>query len=119
MPFPKRTSPDNFFDLLDEQQRPHLLALREISLSYPEVTETLKWNQPAYVTADGTAWLLQAFAKHCSLRFTPDFFGPFQAEVAAAGYGYGAGFLKIMYTDEVPEQLCRRLMAAKLADSGH
>jgi hypothetical protein len=43
---------------------------------------------------------------------------PFQAGVAAAGYRYGAGFLKIMYADEIPERLCRRLMTAKLAEIG-
>lgn len=119
MPSPKRESPQDFFDQLQEHQRPHLERLRGISLSYaPPVTEALHWNTPAYLGGKDRLWMLQAFGKHCSLRFTPDFFDAWQDEVAAAGQESGAGFLKLPYDREIPEDLCRRLIEAKLAEHG-
>ncbi|WP_144794882.1 iron chaperone [Kocuria palustris] len=119
MPSPKRQSPQDFFDRLEDHQRPHLLRLREISLGYaPAVAETLHWNTPAYLSGKDRLWMLQAFAKHCSLRFTPDFFASWQDEAAAAGQESGAGFLKLPYDREIPEDLCRRLIEAKLAEHG-
>lgn len=116
MPYPRRESPDQFFELLADDQKPHLTALRRISLDHtPRVTEELKWNQPAYTRDGQNMWMLQAFGKHCSLRFSPDFFSAFVDEVEAAGHECGAGFLKIPYSVEVPEVLCRKLIEAKLA----
>ena len=46
--FPKRSSVDDFFAQLDDVQRPHLEALRALSLDAdPEAREELKWNLPA------------------------------------------------------------------------
>ncbi|MFD2758245.1 iron chaperone [Gulosibacter faecalis] len=116
MPAPKRTDPDDFFARLESHQRAHLEELRRISLSFaPEVAEELRWNTPAYIRDGENMWMLQAFGKHCSLRFTPDFFTPMRDEVTAAGYDSGAGFLKLPYDREIPEDLCRRLIAARLA----
>ena len=115
MPSPKRENPDDFFTRLDDHQQPHLHTLRRVSLEYaPVVSEELRWNQPAYIRDGKLMWMLQAYGKHCSLRFTPDFFGDYLDEVRAAGYDGGAGFLKILYTQEVPEDLCRRLIEARL-----
>lgn len=117
MPPPPRKDPEDYFARLDEHQRPHLLELRRISVSYvPAVTEELRWHQPTYLRDGDFRWMLQAFGKHCSLRFSPDFFGSFSDEVAEAGYPSGAGFLKIRYDQEVPEELCRRLIDARLAE---
>ena len=113
MPSPKRESPQDFFDRLEDHQRPHLLRLREISLEH-DVTEALHWNTPAYLAGTQRQWMLQAFGKHCSLRFTPEFFEPWQEEVAALGQDHGAGFLKLPYDKPIPEDLCRRLIRAKL-----
>lgn len=116
MAAPKRKDPDEFFDTLGDVQRPHLEALRRISMSYsPRVTEVLHWNQPAYLRDGERMWMLQAFSKHCSLRFTPEWFAEHQGEVADAGYEHGAGFLKIPYDRTLPEALCRSLIDAKLA----
>ncbi|MBL5973907.1 MAG: DUF1801 domain-containing protein [Candidatus Leucobacter sulfamidivorax] len=114
MPAPKRDSIDDFFAQLEPHQRAHLEELRRISLDYP-VEEALRWNQPGYMRGSEQMWMLQAYAKHCSLRFVPDFFEAYADEVKAAGYEAGAGFLKILYAQEVPEQLCRRLIEARLA----
>lgn len=116
MPLPKRENLDEYFAALTESQRPHLNELRELSRSFiPQVIETLKWNTPTYVHDGEMMWMLQAFKAHCSLRFSPEFFRPFQDEVEASGYQCGEGFLKIPYVAEVPEALCRRLMEARLA----
>lgn len=116
MPYPHRDDVDDFFAKLEDHQRDHLEALRRVSLEYFRVvTEELRWNQPAYIRDGEMMWMLQAYAKHCSLRFTPAFYGDFVLEVAEAGYESGAGFLKIPYAQEVPVELCRRLIEARLA----
>ena len=76
MPMPKRSSVDDFFARLTDVQRPHLEALRELSLAAdPEAREQLKWNLPVYVRGEKTTlWMLQNFKHHCSLRFPPPFF---------------------------------------------
>lgn len=118
MPAPRRADLADFYSQLTETQQPHLLELQRISLSYaPTVTEKLQWNQPAFLRDGERLWMLQAYSKHCSLRFTPDFFTPFTDEVTSAGYECGAGFLKIRYDQQVPEALCRRLIEARLAES--
>lgn len=115
MPSPKRENLEDFYAQLSDQQRAHLQRLQEISLSYaPTVHEVLHWNQPAFLRGTERMWMLQAYGKHCSLRFSPAFFGQFIDEVTAAGYETGAGFVKILYTQEVPEMLCRRLIEAAL-----
>ena len=102
MPAPKRADTTDFFNRLDAHQRPHLLALRQISESYaPQVSEQLRWNQPAYMRGKEQCWMLQAFKNHCSLRFSPDFFADHVDEVQAAGYECGAGFLKLRYDQDV------------------
>jgi hypothetical protein len=76
MPMPKRKSVDDFFAQLNDVQRPHLEALRALSLDAdPEAREELKWNLPVYVRGGKTdLWMLQNFKSHCSLRFSPPFF---------------------------------------------
>lgn len=116
MPMPKRTSVEDYFDKLAPDQRPHLDELRELSLaSGPETREALKWNLPAYVRGENTSlWMLQNFKRHCSLRFPPRFFDSHKKEVEAAGYEAGAGFVKLPYDREIPAELCRALMQARI-----
>jgi uncharacterized protein YdhG (YjbR/CyaY superfamily) len=72
MPMPKRASVDDYFAQLDDTQRRHLEALRELSREAdPEAREELKWNLPVYVRGKNTnLWMLQNFKNHCSLRFS-------------------------------------------------
>jgi uncharacterized protein YdhG (YjbR/CyaY superfamily) len=118
MPMPKRTSVEDFFAQLNDVQRPHLEVLRELSLKAdPEAREELKWNLPVYVRGDKTTlWMLQNFKHHCSLRFPPRFFASHAAEVKAAGYDAGAAFIKLPYEREVPVDLCRSLMQARVEE---
>jgi len=113
---PKRASVDEFFAQLDDVQRPHLEALRVLSLDVdPEAREVLKWNLPVYVRAENTnLWMLQNFKKHCSVRFSPEFFATQKAEVEAAGYESGAGFIKLPYNRELPTELLKTLMQARV-----
>jgi len=91
MPMPMRSSVDDFFAQLNDIQRPHLEALRELSRDAdPEAREELKWNLPVYVRGKNTSlWMLQNFKNHCSLRFPPAFFATQKAAVEAAGYQAG------------------------------
>jgi uncharacterized protein YdhG (YjbR/CyaY superfamily) len=113
---PRRSSVQDYFDQLTPVQRPHLDALRELSLKTdPQAREELKWNLPNYVRGDNNRlWMLQNFKQHCSLRFPPRFFLSHKAEVEAAGYEAGEGFIKLPYDREIPADLCRALMQARI-----
>ena len=113
---PKRTSVDDYFAQLNDVQRPHLEALRKLSSEVaPESSEELKWNLPVYVRGKNTnLWMLQNFKNHCSLRFTPPFFATQKAAVEAAGYESGEGFIKLPYARELPTELLKSLMHARV-----
>ena len=115
---PKRSSVDDYFAQLSDEQRPHLDALRAMSRrAEPQAREELKWNLPVYVRGKNTnLWMLQNFKHHCSLRFTPEFFATHKATVEAAGYDAGEGFVKLPYSRELPTDLLRTLMLARVAD---
>ncbi|HEY2565043.1 MAG TPA: DUF1801 domain-containing protein [Acidimicrobiales bacterium] len=115
---PKRTSVDDFFAQLNDVQRPHLEALRELSLDAdPKAREDLKWNLPVYVRGEKTnLWTLQNFKNHCSLRFSPPFFATQKAAVEGAGYEAGEGFIKLPYSRELPTQLLKALMQARVEE---
>jgi uncharacterized protein YdhG (YjbR/CyaY superfamily) len=118
MPMPKRSSVDDFFAQLNDLQRPHLEALRELSLDAdPEAREELKWNLPVYVRGENTnLWMLQNFKNHCSLRFPPTFFVTQKAAVEAAGCEAGEGFIRLPYKRELPTDLLKALMRARVDD---
>jgi uncharacterized protein YdhG (YjbR/CyaY superfamily) len=118
MPMPRRSSVDDFFAQLTDVQRPHLEALRELSRAAdPKAREELKWNLPVYVRGENTnLWMLQNFKNHCSLRFTPAFFGSQKATVEAAGYEAGEGFIKLPYDRDLPVKLLKALMKARIKD---
>jgi len=115
---PKRSSVEDYFEQLTPIQRPHLDALRELSLEAdPQAREELKWNLPVYVRGGkDSLWMLQNFKNHCSLRFPPRFFGSHRADVEAAGYETGEGFIKLPYEREIPTELCRALMKARIEE---
>jgi uncharacterized protein YdhG (YjbR/CyaY superfamily) len=118
MPMPKRASVDDYFVQLSALQRPHLETLRKLSLAAdPEAREQLKWNLPVYVRGDkANLWMLQNFKHHCSLRFSPPFFATQKAAVEAAGYESGEGFIKLPYDRELPVELLKALMQARVED---
>ena len=115
---PKRSSVDEYFAQMTNVQRPHLEALRELSLDAdPEAREELKYNLPVYVRGKNTSlWMLQNFKNHCSLRFPPPFFATQKAAVEAAGYETGAGFIKLPYERELPTELLKTLMQARVEE---
>ncbi len=121
MPAPKVQSVDAFFAKLGATERPHLEALRALSLveaNKAGLIEALKWNWPAYTstTTPGMLWTLQCFKKHCSVRFPTRFFGDYRAEVEAAGYEAIEGALKITWEQKVNKALITKLLRARIAD---
>ena len=118
MPMPMRSSVDDFFAQLNDLQRPHLEALRTLSLDAdPQAREELKWNLPVYVRGEKTnLWMLQNFKSHCSLRFPPPFFASQKAAVATAGYQAGEGFIKLPYDSGLPTELLKALMQARVEE---
>ena len=117
MASPRRADADDFFAQLPEAARPHLEVLRDLSRTAdPRIEETIHWNQPAYLLDGVRQWVLQSFKQHCSLRFPPRMFAAHAAEVEAAGYEAGEGFIKLPYDRELPEDLCRRLIRARIEE---
>jgi uncharacterized protein YdhG (YjbR/CyaY superfamily) len=116
MPMPRRSSVDDFFAQLTDVQRPHLETLRQLSREAdPEAREELKWNLPVYVRGDNTRlWMLQNFKNHCSLRFPPPFFAAQKSAVQDAGYDAGEGFVKLPYERELPTELVKALIQARV-----
>jgi uncharacterized protein YdhG (YjbR/CyaY superfamily) len=117
MPMPKRSSVDDYFAQLNGVQRPHLEALRQLSLAAdPDAQEVLKYNLPVYARGEKktSLWMLQNFKHHCSLRFPPPFFATQKAAVQDAGYEVGAGFIKLPYDRELPTELLKALMQARV-----
>ena len=115
---PKRASVEDYFERLDARQRPHLQQLRRLSIEAdPKAQEKLAWNLPVYVRDEkARLWMLQNFKNHCSLRFPPRFFASHKAEVQAAGYEAGEGFIKLPYDREIPVKLCEALMRARVQE---
>ena len=95
--------------------------MRRLSLQVdPKAREELKWNLPVYVRGNNTdLWMLQGFAHHCSLRFSPAFFATCRTVVADAGYDSGEGFVKLPYVKPLPMPLLRKLMRARVEDYEH
>jgi uncharacterized protein YdhG (YjbR/CyaY superfamily) len=118
MPMPRRSSVEDYFEQLEPYQRPHLDQLRDLSLQAdPQAREELKWNLPNYVRGENARlWMLQNYKNHCSLRFPPRFFASHRREVQEAGYEAGEGFIKLPYDREIPVELCRRLMQARIEE---
>jgi uncharacterized protein YdhG (YjbR/CyaY superfamily) len=118
MPMPKRSSVDDFFAHLDDVQRPHLEALRDLSRDAdPEAREELKWNLPVYVRGESASlWMLHNFKNHCSLRFPPPFFATQKAAVEGAGYEVGEGFIKLPFNRELPTELLTALLQARVEE---
>jgi len=118
MPMPRRSSADDFFAQLSDVQRPHLETLRNLSRDAdPQAREELKWNLPVYVRGEKTnLWMLQNFKHHCSLRFPPPFFATQKAAVQAAGFEAGAGLIKLPYEHELPTELLKTLMQARVQE---
>ena len=115
---PARDSVDDFFARLSPAQRPHLEALRALSREVaPDAREELKWNLPTYVHGEKTnLWMLQAFSRHASLRFPPEFFAGHRDAVTEAGHHTGKGFVKLPYDEELPAALLADLMRARVED---
>jgi len=112
---PRRADADDFYAQLPEVARPHLAILRELSLTADgRVVETIHWNLPAYLIGGVRQWVVQSYKAHASLRFPPRMFAEHVAEVEAAGYEAGAGFIKLPYDRPVPEELCKRLIRARI-----
>jgi len=117
MATPRRLDVDDYFAKLDPRQRPQLDLLRELGLAAdPRVREALRWNQPSYEIDGTNLWLLQAFKAHVSLRFPPRMFAAHRVAVTEAGYEAGEGFIKLPLAREVPIELCRSLMSARIAE---
>jgi uncharacterized protein YdhG (YjbR/CyaY superfamily) len=82
-----------------------------------EASGELKWNLPVYVRGGKTnLWMLQNFKRHCSLRFSPEFFASQKAAVEAAGFESGSGFIELPYEEERPTKLLKALMKPRVLD---
>jgi uncharacterized protein YdhG (YjbR/CyaY superfamily) len=117
MPMQKRADIADYYAHLSDVQLPHLEQLRELSrAAEPDLVETLHWNNPVYLRDGVRLWMLQAFKQHCSLRFPTGWFGGHRAQVAAAGFEAGEGFIKLPYDRPLPVDLIKRLLEYRLSE---
>jgi uncharacterized protein YdhG (YjbR/CyaY superfamily) len=117
MPMQKRADVADYYARLSDEQLPYLEKLRELSrAAAPDLAETLHWNNPVYLKDGVRLWMLQAFKRHCSLRFPPKQFSEHRAEVEAAGFEAGEGFIKLPYDRPLPVDLLKRLIQYRLTD---
>ena len=117
MPMQRRADISDYFAHLSDDQLPHLEQLRELSrAAAPDLVETLHWNNPVYLRDGARLWMLQAFKRHCSLRFPTGWFGEHRPEVEAAGFAAGEGFIKLPYDRPLPVDLIKRLMQYRLTE---
>lgn len=117
MPAPKRVDVEDFYAQLPEVARPHLGQLRELCrTTLPDAEEVLHWNQPAFVQGGTRLLMLQAYDRHCSLRFPTSFFAGQRDRVEAVGYESGEGFVKLPYDVGLPVDVLRALVEARRLD---
>jgi uncharacterized protein YdhG (YjbR/CyaY superfamily) len=117
MPMQKRAGVADYYAHLSDDQLPYLEELRELSrTAAPDLVETLHWNNPVYLKDGVRLWMLQAFKHHCSLRFPPTQFAEHRAEVEAAGFEAGEGFIKLPYDRPLPVDLIKRLLRYRLTE---
>lgn len=113
----KRADIADYYAHLSDVQLPHLRQLRELSrAAAPNLVETLDWNNPVYLEDGVRLWMLQASKQHCSLRFPPRWFGGHRAEVEAAGFEAGEGFIKLPFDRPLPVDLIKRLLQYRLSE---
>jgi len=117
MPMPSRSSVEDFYAALPAEQQEHLRGIESVcAAALPKAEEVLHWNQPAFVQDGKRVLMIQAFAKHASLRFPPRWFATVADEVKAAGYPVGAGFIKLHFDKPLPTELLTRLVSGRLED---
>jgi uncharacterized protein YdhG (YjbR/CyaY superfamily) len=117
MAMPRRTDVDDYYEQLPAVARPHLDKLRELSrAAAPQAQETLQWNQPAYLMDGNRLWMLQAFKQHAALRFPLRIVGAHRSEIEAAGYDAGSGMIKLPYERQLPVDVLKLLMKARLEE---
>jgi uncharacterized protein YdhG (YjbR/CyaY superfamily) len=77
---------------------------------------TDRWFADADTQRGVRLWMLQAFKNHCSVRFPPSQFGEHRAEVEAAVFEAGEGFIKLPYDRPLPIDLIKRLLQYRLTE---
>ncbi len=60
--------------------------------------------------------MLQNVKNHCSLLFPPPFLAAQKAAVDAAGFEAGEAFIKLPYERELPTELLKALMRARVEE---
>lgn len=115
MPSPKRADVADYYAQLPAVAVPHLETLRELCRKgLPNAEEVLHWNNPAFVQDGVRLLMLQSFKQHCSLRFPTRQFASQRADVEAAGFEAGEGFIKLPYDRDLPVALLEQLIQARL-----
>jgi uncharacterized protein YdhG (YjbR/CyaY superfamily) len=111
-------SVDTYLEQVPEPQRSTLLQLRAtLREILPDAEESLSYGVPAF-TVDGKAVAgYAAFKKHCSYFPHSGSVLP-RLEPELAGYTWSKGTLQFPIDTPLPEELVRRLVAAKLAQQG-
>lgn len=97
-------------------QRARLQELRGIIQGVlPGATETLKWNQPAYVAEDGMILLVfSGHKQHMNLVVTPSAKQAFEDELK--DYKTGKGSVRLAYDKPLPKELIQKIVKYRLEE---
>jgi uncharacterized protein YdhG (YjbR/CyaY superfamily) len=107
---------DAYIDGFPELARALLRELRDLARAVvPQATETLKWNEPAYVHPHGTIlFQFSGHKAHANMTFTPSVREAFEDELV--NFETGKGSVKLFYGQPAPHDLLERMMLARVRE---
>lgn len=111
------SSVDEYLEAVPPGPRAALQHLREtIQVAAPHATETISYQMPAFRDGDRLLVSYAAFKDHCSLF--PMSGGVIEAiGEELAPYASGKGTLRFDPDDPMPDELVRRIVAARLEEN--
>ena len=107
---------DEYIDGFAEPGRELLTQLRSVANeAVPEASEAIKWGNAAWVHPSGTIlFIVAGYTQHANFAFTPSTREAFDAELA--DFATGKGSVKLSYTQPVPTDLLRRMIAYRVRE---
>ena len=115
-PAAKPTTIDEYIAALEEPAASRLRDLRALAReAVPDADESIRWGNPVYLHPSGTIlFALSAHRSHANVTFTPSTREAFTEELVE--HETGKGSIKLPYTDSVPADLLRRMIAFRVRE---
>ena len=106
----KPTTVDEYIASFPSEQSEKLAELRRvIKTALPDVSEELKWGNPAFVANDGMILaIMVGYKQHMNLVVTPSTKQVFESELV--DYETGKGSVRFAYDKPLPVRLIERIL---------